>query len=967
MSARITHTVPALLVALAGVAASGQIVGLTPPGAQVAAVGDGAELNHGLPADMPPLGQIPPAPMPMFDGMPGFDPNAPSAVTIHNAETGQTMTLPARFGLQPSGQGGPGYAGEDGGPISYGENSFGTMNDTAESGFPARMNCKVAMRFTTNTGGTAWYVCSGSMIDAETVLLAAHCVFNRNANINDWADEVFVFPGWDGNGDVTPGSAAAGIMNHYGYGRGTSYIAGTNYVSSGDWDADMACVRVTRAVGMLTGWYGYAWGQSCSTIQDRTYYNYSFPSEGCGTPGLHTGTDMKFWSGDIDNCPDNQLQLYTTTGCFTAVWGGMSGSGMYYFSDGNRYTHAVCSTSNRSTRGQYCKMWETFKNDMLDYIDGSRTSTFDLQALDCNFEPSSLPAGETTTIGNFLATNATNANPASDTYTFRVYLSTNSDISTGDTLLATRTFTWDFGAMSSVRVNMGSVLIPETVAPGNYFLGVILDTGTDTVSSNNDTDEWDAVPITITAAIPNNDACSPGFNLPFETTVAGTNLAATNDGTTNCGGTTTTHDDVWYRFTAPYDGTYAIETLTGGTLSDTVVSVHSACPGTAANTISCDDDSGLGLLSRVVFTGVAGTTYRVRVGGFNSSNGTFNIRADLLPPANDACGNAETITLGTTLGTNRAATNDGDTTCGGNSATTGLDVWYRFTPSCTNVYSFDTEGSTDLTDTVISIHSACPATPANTLACDDDGGTGYRSYVEAVLNSGTSYYVRVTGWGGSQGDFQLNVAQFEPLNDSCARPQTVVTDVPIGFTTCTATTSTDNIETRCGLPNDLVGPDVWFNWTATCTGSATASVCGASFDTTMVVYNSICPGTLGSRTLGCSNDSRCGDDASVTWNCVEGQSYRIRIGGASPVLFAQRGYGALVVDCTSPCIWQSDDCFADYNDDGGIDGDDVIAFFADWDSSQNCADVNQDGGVDGDDVITFFGGWDASGTGIPGC
>jgi hypothetical protein len=50
-------------------------------------------------------------------------------------------------------------------------------------------------------------------------------------------------------------------------------------------------------------------------------------------------------------------------------------------------------------------------------------------------------------------------------------------------------------------------------------------------------------------------------------------------------------------------------------------------------------------------------------------------------------------------------------------------------------------------------------------------------------------------------------------------------------------------------------------------------------------------------------------------------------------------------------------CPSDWNGDGGVDGDDVIAFFADWDA--NAADVNGDGGTDGDDIIAFFAGWDA--------
>lgn len=49
-------------------------------------------------------------------------------------------------------------------------------------------------------------------------------------------------------------------------------------------------------------------------------------------------------------------------------------------------------------------------------------------------------------------------------------------------------------------------------------------------------------------------------------------------------------------------------------------------------------------------------------------------------------------------------------------------------------------------------------------------------------------------------------------------------------------------------------------------------------------------------------------------------------------------------------------CPSDWNYDGGVDSDDVIAFFADWDISQ--ADYTGDGGTDGDDIIAFFSAWD---------
>jgi hypothetical protein len=52
-------------------------------------------------------------------------------------------------------------------------------------------------------------------------------------------------------------------------------------------------------------------------------------------------------------------------------------------------------------------------------------------------------------------------------------------------------------------------------------------------------------------------------------------------------------------------------------------------------------------------------------------------------------------------------------------------------------------------------------------------------------------------------------------------------------------------------------------------------------------------------------------------------------------------------------------CPSDFNNDGGVDGDDVIAFFAAWDAGDLSADFNGDGGVDGDDVIGFFAAWDS--------
>ncbi len=52
-------------------------------------------------------------------------------------------------------------------------------------------------------------------------------------------------------------------------------------------------------------------------------------------------------------------------------------------------------------------------------------------------------------------------------------------------------------------------------------------------------------------------------------------------------------------------------------------------------------------------------------------------------------------------------------------------------------------------------------------------------------------------------------------------------------------------------------------------------------------------------------------------------------------------------------------CPADFNQDGGVDGADVEAFYIVWEAGDEAADFNEDGGVDGGDVEAFFVRWEA--------
>jgi serralysin len=369
-------------------------------------------------------------------------------------------------------------------------------------------------------------------------------------------------------------------------------------------------------------------------------------------------------------------------------------------------------------------------------------------------------------------------------------------------------------------------------------------------------------------------------------------------------------------------------------------------------------------------TAVPGTTYFYWAEATRATGGSrplagpdSGFRANLAP-ANDLCANAITVTTGPTVGTTANSTTDGSTDC---IPGAGLDVWYTFNPTCSGVYRIDTCGSAF--DTVLSVHSACPGTAANSLVCDDDaGGPGgaagcsgntLTSAVNVFLNSGTAYKIRVAGYPGfsgiANGAFTLNIAGVAPSNDTCANA------IPVGngdfqFSNCLATTDfSSTVACRPGFN------DVWFRYTAPCDGTVSMNTCDSNMDTLLMVYGDACP-SAATVPLACNDDtSGCGLGGTLgsrlTFEATAGTIYTVRLAGFSATASSSRGGGTLSIDCASTCS----PCAADYNQDGGVDGADVDVFFADWVGSAPCADVNLDGGIDGSDVDVFFFFWSAGG------
>ncbi|MBL8877533.1 MAG: hypothetical protein JNG88_00310, partial [Phycisphaerales bacterium] len=124
---------------------------------------------------------------------------------------------------------------------------------------------------------------------------------------------------------------------------------------------------------------------------------------------------------------------------------------------------------------------------------------------------------------------------------------------------------------------------------------------------------------------PANDACE-NAEVVNNGTTTGTNVASTTDATAACVTSVASGKDVWYKYTAPANGSATFDTrasdqLGGAAITDTVLSVLNACEGTE---IACNDDADAGTLySSVTITVVSGTTYRIRVAGSLGQSGQF--------------------------------------------------------------------------------------------------------------------------------------------------------------------------------------------------------------------------------------------------------------------------------------------------------------------------------------------------------
>lgn len=375
--------------------------------------------------------------------------------------------------------------------------------------------------------------------------------------------------------------------------------------------------------------------------------------------------------------------------------------------------------------------------------------------------------------------------------------------------------------------------------------------------------------------VPNDDCAdaqiiTPGSDISFST------FGATTDGPSHAGdpgcgvfGQNQIDLDVWYLYTASCDGVAEFSTVSG-TVLDTRVAVYALyCPNDLTNLIICNDDDG-SFQSTVNWTVVEGETYLIRLGEFpgqGGGNGTFYLTETCM----EVCA-MPVITY--------------QTVCNG---IEDFDSYYVIA----SVITLGNNPPYTLTASQGDVNVPITETGVIELGPFSNGiPVGF--LIESTSNLDCS----------ASSPTLIGNCLPDNINDECENIISVATNTLIPFSNTDSETNGFPIQNAfCGLTD--IYNDLWFNFTANCTGEVSITTCPfANFNTAIAVYQASCEDDSG-LFLACSDADECSDfAATVSLPVIQGIDYYVRVGGLSP---EDTGNAVLIINETIELISAGND------------------------------------------------------------
>ena len=257
-------------------------------------------------------------------------------------------------------------------------------------------------------------------------------------------------------------------------------------------------------------------------------------------------------------------------------------------------------------------------------------------------------------------------------------------------------------------------------------------------------------------------------------------------------------------------------------------------------------------------------------------------------PTNDSCANAIVMVEGSTHFTNQGANTDGDVPY--NAPCTALqhhsDIWYEYTPTCPGAVTFDVCDSNFEANLIIyEDDGTCPPSYDQIVDCTDRGENcaSDGSQLTVSLQAGTTYLVRIGGgyWVGDTGEGVLSISiDAGPENDDY-QDRLPISDGSTDYTTLCAETD-GPVHPDCSF-DGVTGNDIWYTYTANCTGQLTVSTCDTvNYDSDLVIYSDT-GGSIPTDAdmLACNDDfpGCAGYSSQLEVAVTGGEIYSVRVGG----------------------------------------------------------------------------------------